>query len=151
MQLPKGVRMDGELLIYPDSVCALHVNAAREILLVRQERPTYRHETLELPGGKVREGESPTHAALRELSEESGYSGQDAAELITLDLDLSVSVHRTHLVRVHRVFPTRESSEFNLAWLSLEQAYAQVMSGHITHAPTVAGVLFIGQPERAHE
>ncbi|MGW4823075.1 NUDIX hydrolase [Streptomyces sp. NPDC004227] len=67
MQLPDSLRLIDGRLIFPDSVCVLHVNGAGEMLLVRQDRAAHDRYTLELPGGKVEEGESRVEAALREL------------------------------------------------------------------------------------
>jgi ADP-ribose pyrophosphatase len=151
MELPSSLRMDGGVLVFPDSVCVLHENDAGEVPLVRQSRPVHGRESLELPGGRVEEGESLVQAALRELSEESGCVGEDAEELVTLDMDLSVSVHRTHLVRVHKLATTSNPSEFDLVWLPAAEALGKVFAGEITHAPTVAGLLFLAREEQARE
>lgn len=148
MELPSSLRIDGGVLVFPDSVCVLHVNDAGELPLVRQSRPAHGRESLELPGGKVEEGESLVHAALRELTEESGCVGEDAEELVTLDMDLSVSVHRTHLVRVHKLATTGSPSEFDLVWLPVGEALGKVLAGEITHAPTVAGLLLLAREEQ---
>jgi ADP-ribose pyrophosphatase len=149
MQLPDGLRLNGGRLVFPESVCVLHTNDMGQIALVRQKRTTHGHDTLELPGGKVNEGETLAQAALRELLEESGHAGQDAEELITLDMDFSVSVHRTHLLRVRKLVPTDRTPEFDLTWLSVEEAVQRIHTGEITHAPTVTGVLLLAQEERA--
>src|SRR3989338_9401034 len=44
-------------------------------LLVRQFRPPVQKETIEFPAGLIDAGETPGEAALRELKEETGYSG----------------------------------------------------------------------------
>jgi ADP-ribose pyrophosphatase len=150
MQLPDSLRLVDGRLIFPDSVCVLHVNHAGEMLLVRQDRATHDRYTLELPGGKMEEGEPLVEAALRELFEESGYVGTDAEELVTLDMDFSVSVHRTHLVRVHKLaVDTRHTAEFGLVWMPVEEALGQVLDRKITHAPTVAGILLLAREGRA--
>jgi len=143
MELPDGLRLEDGRLIFPDSVCVLHVNDAGEILLVRQGRSAHGHDTLELPGGKVNEAEPLLDAALRELGEESGCTGHGAEELLTLDMDFSVSVHRTHLVLVRKLASVRQGAEFSVTWMSVEEARDRVLGGEITHAPTVAGILLL--------
>ncbi len=73
-----------------DYVTVLAVTPNETFPLVRQFRPAVETTTLELPGGHVDEGETPTQAAKRELLEETGFV---ATKLIPLH-DLSPDVGR---------------------------------------------------------
>ena len=57
-----------------DYVSVLAMTKERQVVLVRQYRPTVEKSTLEFPSGYVEKGESPEEAAKRELFEETGYS-----------------------------------------------------------------------------
>lgn len=57
-----------------DSVVVIPLLPNGNILLERQRQPGKDKEYISLPGGMVDEGEEPTLAALRELSEETGYT-----------------------------------------------------------------------------
>jgi len=48
-------------------------NADDQALVVLKDKPEWQKGKLNLPGGKVEEGESPEQAATRELMEEAGY------------------------------------------------------------------------------
>ena len=65
-----------------DAVCvfAKLKSSKRETqtLLVRQFRPPLECETIELPAGLIDKGETAEEAALRELKEETGYTGYNA-------------------------------------------------------------------------
>ena len=65
-----------------DAVCvfAKLKSSKRETqtLLVRQFRPPMERETIELPAGLIDKGETAEQAALRELKEETGYTGYNA-------------------------------------------------------------------------
>lgn len=49
-----------------------------KLLLVLKDRPAWQKGRLNLVGGKIEPGETPTHAAMREFLEESGLIGSPA-------------------------------------------------------------------------
>ena len=71
---PAGRREHARLHM-PDWVNILAVTAEAQVVLVRQPRSGAGVVTLEIPGGCVDPGEGPEVAALRELREETGFSG----------------------------------------------------------------------------
>ncbi len=52
------------------------LKAPDRVVLVRQWRPPMNALTLELPAGLVEEGDTPEATALRELEEETGFTGR---------------------------------------------------------------------------
>lgn len=56
-----------------DYVSVLALTENKQIVLVRQYRPSMEDFTIELPSGHTEEGESPEDSAKRELLEETGY------------------------------------------------------------------------------
>lgn len=63
----------------PDSHGAVVVvpvtEKSRSIILIRQFRVPFGRDVIEFPAGLIEAGESAEEAAIRELSEETGYSG----------------------------------------------------------------------------
>ena len=132
--------------IFPESACALYTgdSSISGLLLIEQWRSTHNKLTLELPGGKLEPGETPEIAAIRELFEEAGVNAEKAKLLVSLDLDLSVSKHRTHLVRTFSTVQRNDSiARANVKMYSLDQAWGLVELGSITHAPTVVAILML--------
>ena len=57
----------------PESVCAMAITEAGEVILVKQYRHPVGEVLTELPGGFIDKGEDPQTAIERELLEETGY------------------------------------------------------------------------------
>jgi len=64
-----------------DWVNIVAVTAEDQVIFIRQHRPGIGEVRLEIPGGIIEPGEDPAVAAMRELREETGYSG-DPPELL---------------------------------------------------------------------
>jgi ADP-ribose pyrophosphatase len=58
-----------------------------ELVFVRQYRPAVESHTVELPSGHVDPGETPIAAAVRELTEETGYVADSIDEMAVIHPD----------------------------------------------------------------
>ena len=63
-------------------LCVRRGNDMLSTLLVLKNAPAWQVGKLNLPGGKIEEGESPLQAAIRELKEETGYDPLQQPELM---------------------------------------------------------------------
>jgi ADP-ribose pyrophosphatase len=85
-----------QLVQHPPSVVLIVVEGG-ELVLVRQSRPGSSTRTLELPSGKLEEGEAPAEAAARELAEECGLA---AERLTAIGSFWTAPAYSTELVHV---------------------------------------------------
>jgi ADP-ribose pyrophosphatase len=70
--LPRGERLEAEVIRHPGSVVLIPVTDDGEVVLVRQYRHAIGRSTWELPAGSLKNGEDPRAAAIRECHEEIG-------------------------------------------------------------------------------
>jgi len=68
--LPRGERLEAEIVRHPGSVVLIPVTDSGEIILVRQYRHAIGRSAWELPAGSLKQGEDPRAAAVRECHEE---------------------------------------------------------------------------------
>ena len=88
-RLPNGEESDFYLKKEGPYFCILALTPDKKVILAKQFRPGPNEILLELPGGGIKEGETPGQAIERELLEETGYRGK--AELVTEAFDCAYS------------------------------------------------------------
>ncbi len=75
-KMPDGQVKKFYIKITQPAVCVLALTEDNKVILVEQFRPGPAAILNELPGGGMDEGETPEHAIVRELREETGYEGE---------------------------------------------------------------------------
>ncbi len=89
---PAGVEVPYYVQEYPGWVNVVALDRHDHLILVRLYRHALGDISLELPGGCIEEGESPTEAGARELLEETGYGDPTRLTLIS-SLSPNTSTH----------------------------------------------------------
>ncbi|MBU1077397.1 MAG: NUDIX hydrolase [Spirochaetes bacterium] len=70
---PDGHSSMYEFVLHRGAVAIVPLIEKNRVLLVKQYRPVIKRPIWELPAGLIDEGETPFHAAKRELKEETGF------------------------------------------------------------------------------
>lgn len=76
---------------HPGAVVILMVDSFGRIAIVAQHRPIIDNITLELPAGKIEEGESVEDAVFREAIEETGYEAINIKKLLSFYPDQTLT------------------------------------------------------------
>lgn len=143
--LPNGKTSQREVVDHVDGVAVLPLDERNNVLTVTQYRYVFGKLLLEIPAGKLDEGEDPVTGALRELKEETGAVPDNLlplgvilpapgcyGEKLHLFLARGLQMEDQHL----------DPDEFlNVERIPFSEMVHRVMDGEIEDAKTIAAVL----------
>lgn len=132
----------------PDWVNVIALTPDEEVIFVRQYRHGTGQITLELPGGMVDPGEDFKHAGLRELKEETGYSGHETCLLGVVDPNPAFMNNQCGLILVQNARKTGPqeldcNEVIEVVSYPLSQVRALISTGQVTHSLVVSAFYFL--------
>jgi ADP-ribose pyrophosphatase len=134
----------------PDWVNVIALTPDDQLVLVRQFRYGIDEFSLEIPGGVVEAGEEAMRAGIRELQEETGYSGSRAKLLGCVHPNPAIQSNRCHFVMVEDAVKSHEfawdtDEEIQVTTRPVEEVMALARSGGIVHS-LVLNALLLFEP-----
>ena len=145
VRLDDGSIARREVVEHPGGVTILPVDEAGNCYMVRQFRYPAGHMMLEAPAGKLEYGEDHRECAVRELSEETGFTADEllylggfytspgfSSELLHIYLALGLHAGESHL---------DEGEYLNVEKLPLQELVDMVMANQVEDAKTIIAVL----------
>ena len=147
VRLPDGSESYREYVLHPGAVIIAAFIDDETLIFEHQYRHPPRRHFIELPAGKIDEGEPHFETARRELLEETGYVAKHWTHAATLDAGIGYSNEKIELhvardlkFRGHQ----RDEGEFMAVFtLKLKEAVEMVGRGEITDTKSAFSLLWL--------
>ena len=142
----RNVERDFVVLAPGDWCNVIAVTPDGQLVLVRQFRFGIHEFSLEIPGGMIDPGEDPVVAGVRELREETGYTGDRARLLATVHPNPAIQNNRCHLVLVENATASGpqewdHDEEIEVITAPVDDVLACAREGKITHSLVICGLM----------
>ncbi len=143
--LPNNNEALRDLVVNPNAAAIVPVDKENNIIMVKQYRTSAEKIMLEIPAGKLDEGETTLECAKRELKEETGYSAEKIDFLFAPMVSPGFSSERIHIFMATGLTPGNtapDEDEFvETVKVNISEVINMIMSGEIEDGKTVSGVL----------
>ena len=148
VELPNGHESVREWIQHPGASAVIPLLPDGNIILVKQYRYPVGRVTLEIPAGKLDSpDEDPIDCAIRELSEETGYSARRMRKLTSIATTVGFSNEWIHIYAATNLVKGAQhpdDDEFiNCVKVPLDEAVAMVRRGEIFDAKSAVGILLL--------
>ncbi|ACX51599.1 NUDIX hydrolase [Ammonifex degensii KC4] len=145
--LPDGCTSTREVVEYSGAVAIVPLTAEGEVVMVRQYRYPVGRELLEIPAGKIEEGEEPEACARRELEEETGFMARSWQHLGSFYSTPGFTSEKMHLFLAQDLYPGKKNPDrdefLRVERLPLAQALELIRKGEIADAKSICGLLWV--------
>ena len=138
----KAVR---EVAEHPGGAVVVPVTNDGKIIMVTQHRFPVDKILLELPAGKLGEGENPLYCAIRELEEETGYKSENVKELGSIYTTPGYSSEKLWIFLAQNLKAgkhNREEGEYGMEVFefTLNEIESKIVNGEIVDGKTICGI-----------
>jgi ADP-ribose pyrophosphatase len=140
-----GNRAVREVAEHPGGAVVVPVTNDGKIIMVTQHRFPVDKILLELPAGKLGEGENPLYCAIRELEEETGYKSENVNELGSIYTTPGYSSEKLWIFLAQNLKAgkhNREEGEYGMEVFefTLKEIESKIVDGEIVDGKTICGI-----------
>ena len=150
--LPNGKEAFREIVELSGASAIMPITEKDEIIFIRQYRCPFSEILLEIPAGKIDEGESPDVCAIRELREETGAIAKNIEKLGVIYTSPGCLKEKLHLyvaTGLEFVDMELDPDEFlEVLKISFNKALEMVKNGEIVDGKTVSAILMYNEKRK---
>ncbi|TCT25652.1 ADP-ribose pyrophosphatase [Melghiribacillus thermohalophilus] len=149
VKLPNGKESHREMIKHPGAVAVIPVTSDNKIVLVEQYRKPLERSLVEIPAGKLEEGEPPEKTAHRELEEETGYLASEMTYITSFYTSPGFADEIIHLYlatglkKADEPLGTDEDEFVEIMECTLEEAQKLINEKKIYDAKTAYALLYL--------
>ena len=145
--LPNGREALREIIEHPGAVAVVPVLPDGRIVLVRQFRKPVEETLLEIPAGRLEEGEDAESCALRELEEETGFRAGKLEKILKFFPSPGFSDECIHLFKATELQKCRKNTEadelIEEVFMSVSEILKLIQEDKIKDGKTIIGILIV--------
>lgn len=147
--LPNGKTSTREIIKHPGAVAVIAITEENKIVMVQQYRKAMERVLVEIPAGKLEEGELPVVTAKRELEEETGYTTDSLQYLISFYTSPGFADELVHIYFTEELQILTEKAELDedefvdVLEVTLEEAQQMIHEQRIFDAKTAYAVQYL--------
>ncbi len=142
----RKVKTKREYIKYPKAVGIIPVTEDNKIVMVEQYRYTNNLYSLEIPAGKLDEGESEEDGVHRELREEIGYDARDIERMYEYYPAISYSKEKLVIYIARNLeksaLPPDEDEFILTKYYTLDELIDMIKDNKITDSKTILSLLY---------
>lgn len=134
-----------EIVEHSGGAVVLPLFPNKNVIMIRQFRKPIERDVLEIPAGKIEQGESPEETAFRELHEETGYMAKNMTLLTKMYPSVGYSEELLYIYLATDLEPGEtdfdENEDIDTYSYHIDDLYEMVMEGKIQDAKTQVAIL----------
>ena len=134
-----------EIVEHSGGAVVLPLLPNKNVVMIRQFRKPLERDVLEIPAGKIEQGESPEETAFREFQEETGYKANNMTLLTKMYPSVGYSEELLYIYLATDLEPGEtdfdENEDIDTYSYHIDDLYEMVMEGKIQDAKTQVAIL----------
>ncbi|MFC5714111.1 NUDIX hydrolase [Thalassorhabdus alkalitolerans] len=147
VRLPNGKDGKREVINHPGAVAVIALTEDNKLVLVRQFRKPLEKHLIEIPAGKLEEGEDPSVTVARELEEETGYKAKEFQKITSFYTSPGFADELVHIYEAKGLMAgtagTDEDEFVDVLEVTLEEAEELMEKQEIHDAKTAYALQYL--------